>query len=574
MGSLPSISVQDAFTSGSSRVGNSSNLSNRWEINNLSILSYKTQTIKWGGRFRQSFNNDTSLNNFNGSFTFFGGSGPVLDANNQPIAGTSTDLTGLQVYQRTLQLQALGFSPAQIRAAGGGASLFSLGAGTPLTRVVQNDVGLFLNDDWKVRPNLTASFGVRYEEQTNLNTHNDWSPRLSLAWGIDGKGTTPAKTVLRAGFGVFYNRIGDFTKLNAIRYNGVTQQSYLLQNPDFFPNIPSLGSLAAGLQPQTIQLESPTLRASAIYGTNAGLDRQINKYLRFSTNYFNIRGLHMIRQRDVNALLAGTQIYPYGDNTVRMMTESSGIMQQQQFQISPTLTYKKFSMFGFYGIFHATTDFEGLAANPYNLHAERARGFGDVRHRLTLGPTFPLPLKVIVNTLFIYNSAAAYNITTGLPDPSGDGAAVQRPALVNLSGSACSGGSLKFVPQFGCFDLSPAPGTATIPRNFARGPNNVNMQLRVSRTWGFIKKEVPGGASGVVAVPPGMPAPPAPPVPMKYNVTFTVAAINPLNHANFANPDGNLSSTFFGKPLSLQGTFGPGNTTYNRKVTAQLQFNF
>ncbi len=120
------------ITSGSCvRVGNSMNITDRWEINNLSILSYKKQTIKWGGRFRQSFNNDTSLNNFNGSFTFFGGSGPVLDANNQPMAGTSMDLTGLQVYQRTLQLQALGFSAAQIRAAGGGASLFSLGAGIP-----------------------------------------------------------------------------------------------------------------------------------------------------------------------------------------------------------------------------------------------------------------------------------------------------------------------------------------------------------------------------------------------------------------------------------------------------------
>ncbi len=165
------------------------------------------------------------------------------------------------------------------------------------------------------------------------------------------------------------------------------------------------------------------------------------KYLRFSTNYFNIRGEHMSRQRDVNAPLPGTNIYPYGDNTVRMMTESSAIMQQQQFSIQPTLTCchtRNCRCSGQFGIFHAKDDFEGLAEDPYNLHAEWGPGFGDQRYRLTLGPTFPLPFKVIANTLLIYSSAAAYNITTGLSDPDGDGAAVQRPSLVSLSGAACS----------------------------------------------------------------------------------------------------------------------------------------
>jgi hypothetical protein len=59
---------------------------------------------------RQSFNDDTSLNGFNGSFTFFGGSGPELDADNQPIAGTLVQLTALQVYQRTLLGEQLGLT--------------------------------------------------------------------------------------------------------------------------------------------------------------------------------------------------------------------------------------------------------------------------------------------------------------------------------------------------------------------------------------------------------------------------------------------------------------------------------
>jgi hypothetical protein len=49
--------------------------------------------------------------------------------------------------------------------------------------------------------------------QTNIPDARDWSPRVGIAWGIDGKGTTPAKTVLRFGGVEFYQRVGDFATL-------------------------------------------------------------------------------------------------------------------------------------------------------------------------------------------------------------------------------------------------------------------------------------------------------------------------------------------------------------------------
>src|SRR5215471_15880936 len=305
-GTAPAIVVQDAFTGGSYSGGNSKNIRNRWELTNYFVLNHGPHTLKWGARARQSFNDDTSLNNFNGTFTFFGGMGPALDANYQPIAGTSVQLTGLDVYQRTLLLQQKGFTPDQIRAAGGGASLFSLSAGQPLTRITQFDLGVFFNDDWKLRPNLTVSYGMRYEMQTNIPDSRDWSPRLGIAWGIDGKGTTPAKTVLRVGGGPFYQRVGDFTALNAVRYNGVTQQAYLLTNPDFFPTIPSAASLASGAQPQTIQLLAKDMKAPQLIFGSVGVERQINKFFRFSANFNELRAVNFLRGRDLNARLPGT----------------------------------------------------------------------------------------------------------------------------------------------------------------------------------------------------------------------------------------------------------------------------
>jgi hypothetical protein len=574
-GSLPSIFVQDAFTGGSATNGGSSNKTTRWEISNNTILSHGAHTLKWGGRVRHSSNLDTSINNFNGTFTFFGGAGPALDSDYRPIPGTSVQLTGLDIYRRTLLLQQRGFSPSEIREAGGGASLFSLNAGNPVTKVTQTDLGVFFNDDWKVSPNLTLSYGLRYETQTNEGRAGDWAPRLGIAWGLDAKGTTPAKTVLRIGVGSFFQRVNEFTTLNASRYNGVAQRSYLLTNPDFFPNIPAPSLLADAAQPQTVQLVSDTLQSPLLIFGNVGMDRQFSPRLRLSLGYFRLRAVHFLRTRNINARLPGSDLFPFGDSTVRILTESSALASQHQFTINPTFNYKKLSIFGSYVVTSTWADFEGLPADPYNLHDEWAPAFGDVRHRVNFGPTFPLPFKMTVNALFIYNSGAAYNITTGLPNPSGDGGAVQRPGLVNLTPAACVGATLRYVFQFGCFDLQPAPGTSRIPKNSGRGPSSNNMTLRVSRTWDFGTGEsavgTPGPPAGVGAAT-GAASTLA--VPSKYHLTLSIFAINPLNHPSFGTPNGNLTSPFFGRSLNLQGFFIPGNATYNRKVTIQAQMAF
>jgi Carboxypeptidase regulatory-like domain/TonB dependent receptor len=610
-GDAPSISVLDAFTSGSATVGNSNNHTNKSELSNMTTLTHGTHTIKWGARLRQSFNNDVTVNNFNGTFTFLGGPGEAFDANGQPVPGTSVELTALQAYQLTLLLQQQGLSAAQIRAAGGGASFFSMGAGTPLTRVSQFDIGLYANDDWRIKPNLTLSYGLRYETQTNIGDFGDWSPRLGIAWGFDGRANKPAKTVLRAGFGVFYDRVPDTDTLNAIRYNGVTQESYLIPNPGFFPSVPSLSSLAGTVQPQTLQLLASDLRAPRTYQANIGVDRQINKYVRLSANYINSRGVHLLRQTDANAPLPGTDIYPYGDDTVRILTESVGFSRTSQFFINPTVNYKKLFMFGFYALSYGEDDNEGLPANPYNLRAEWGpSSFGDVRSRAVLGTGIPLPWKITATPFFNVSSGTPYNITTGLPDPDGDGNAVQRPALVDLSASACTGASLRFEPGFGCFNLNPTPGTHTIGRNAGRGPGVVNLSMRLSRTWGFGSfgesgtgdpnapppgmggarngpgpggPGGPGGGGPPGGGPPGGPGGGGPPPglfgsssPKRYNLTLSIMAMNVLNHPNFASPNGDLSSPFFGQSLSLQGGFGPDGSpsTYDRKISLQLRLAF
>jgi len=107
----------------------------------------------------------------------------------------------------------------------------------------------------------------------------------------------PPKTVLRAGFGLFFDRIS--TTLNALRNKGATQQSYLILNPTFLPSIPSPETLESGRQPQQIERISDGIKAGRTYQS---------------------------RRRNRAANYAG-DVYPFGDKNIRLQTESAGIMR-------------------------------------------------------------------------------------------------------------------------------------------------------------------------------------------------------------------------------------------------------
>src|SRR5208337_4706507 len=85
----------------------------------------------------------------------------------------------------------------------------------------------------KVRPTFTLSAGLRFETQNAIHDHADWAPRVGFAWGIGGGGKSAPKTVLRGGFGLFYDRFAQDLVLNTDRLNGVTQQQYIVTDPTY-----------------------------------------------------------------------------------------------------------------------------------------------------------------------------------------------------------------------------------------------------------------------------------------------------------------------------------------------------
>ena len=117
-----------------------------------------------------------------------------------------------------------------------------------------------------------------------------------------------------------------------------------------------------------------------------------------------------------------------------------------------------------------------------------------------------------------------------------------------------------------------------IGRNYGRGPADVNVALRVAHTWEF-------GSEGRGAISNADDAHAGPPAAMfstgatrRYQLTLSATTLNAFNRANFAPPDGDLSSPYFGQSRGLGGLIvmmhGGAPNSYNRRVDLQLQFTF
>lgn len=615
--SIPAIQVSDAFTGGGSQIGRASTDTNRWELTNITSRVVGLHTIRFGARLREVHINSVSPNNFGGTWTFASGR-------------TGSSLTSIQAYQVTLKGLQNGLTPAQIRAQGGGATQFSISTGHPNATVGQFDFGGFVQDDWKFRPNLTLNFGLRYENQNNISSNVNFAPRFGFAWAPGPSSPQhPSKTVIRGGFGMFYDRIGEGLTLSATRFNGTNQQGFIVTNPsvlDSFPNVPSIATLTAFATPITIDRLATDLRTPYTMQGAISIERQLTRTLKVSATYSHARTLHLLRTLAVNAPLPGTfnplvpnsGVRPFGNANNIFQYESTGRFNQNLLTFNIVNSFsRRGSVTINYSFAKANSDTDGTGsfpANSYDLSGEYGRTSNDIRHRLTIVGYYRGPWGLSFNPFVIISSGAPFNITTGR-DLNGDTLFTDRPTFAALNAfcislpTSCTG-----------FDYSNT-SNLIIPRNYGEGPGSLNTNLRVSKTFGFGGERKAttsqgqrggggggggragggggargggGGGRGGIGFPAaggvgagkggkgGGGGPAGGEVAKRYNLTFSVNFQNILNHTNLGRPNGNLSSPFFGMSTGTGGNFagfgggrgGGGTPPYNRLIDAQIRFSF
>jgi hypothetical protein len=549
------INVLGSFTGGGAGSGSQADYQDHYELQNYTSISHGKHFIKLGGRLRAVHEVNTSGAGFNGSYTF----------------------TSLTNYNSGI------------------ASQYSINAtqsGTvPTVPVTVADAGLYVQDDWKVRQNITLSGGLRFETQNAIHDHADWAPRVSFAWGLGGGGKNAPKTVLRGGFGLFYDRFTQDLVLNADRLNGVTQQQYIITDPTY-PTPPPLNSGTS----QAIYRISPNLHSPYIMQTALSMERQVTKIANVTVSYLNSRGVHQFLSLVTNAPLPGTPNSPGPiPNPAIFQYSSDGLFRQNQLIANFNIRAgAKLSLFGFYSLNYANSDASGASnfpSNQYDLSVDYGRASFAIRDRVFFGGTIGLPRGFRLSPFMIFNSGSPYNVTVG-QDLAGNLQFNVRPAFntTNPPGTCTS-------PTLACyytFSTTTGQSYTQIPINYLTGPSNFTLNLRLAKTFGFgpeLGKNVAQSSGG--GPPPGGGGPRGggggggigfggrggpggfggPASTRRYSLTFSVNARNVLNKVNAATPIGVLSSPNFGQSIALAG--GPfSSAAANRKIELQAMFSF
>lgn len=603
----PTISVQGAFVDGGNSNGRYSDILARYELQNFTSMNVGKHFLKFGGRLRVNRDTNSQQSYFNGEFTFGSRQNPACPPNSTPQ--TCPNISGIVAYQMTVQgLAQDPSSLSKIIAAGGGASQYIVGAGSALAEVTYVDGGLYLQDDWRIRPNVTLSTGLRYETQDNIGDHADFAPRFGIAWGIDGNGKNKSpKTVLRAGFGIFYDRFTYDLVLQQERFNGVVQQLYVVTNPNFYLGtttpIPPPTSLPQSAP--TLYQVNPNLRTPYTMQTGISLERQLTKSANLSVTYLNARGVHQFFTENINA--PNCTIFPCDPNdTVNnprpipnnpdniYQYQSEGKFRQNQLIVNSSIRIgSSLSLFGYYTLNYASSDTSGPGTFPSNFNdisLDYGRAGFDVRHRLFFGGTVGLKYGFRLSPFLIASSGAPYNMTTG-QDLNGDSIFNDRPSFASSKSDPLN----VVTNKYGSFDLVPQPGETLVPINYLTAPGRFTLNMRVSKTFGFgHKKELTAGgggpgAGGTFGRGPGGPGGGGPrgggdrggmggmfggsPTNTRYALTFSVNARNIFNNVNVGTPIGNLSSPLFGLANGLAGQ-PYSSSTANRRIDLQLQFTF
>jgi hypothetical protein len=599
---LPTLIVAGDFTGGGSSQQSSNDHQDHFELQNYTTMTAGPQTIKFGAWVRDNRDANASFANRNGSLVF-------------------TEKGYVDALNALAQGQSLNTLPA------GDFVNLSVTAGRTAYTSNTFDGSLFFQDDWKVNPRLTLSGGLRWETQNHISDHNDWAPRVAFAYALDAKGKKPAKTVLRAGFGIFYDRLplGDLLAATRQGLNAGEVQTSVdspaclsgtdLNNLDF--TACQAGPPYTPTPESTLVQISPTYHSPYTEQLGASLERQVTKTVTMTGTYLHSFGVHQMVTRDANpyAPLPGTTYY--NSTTGPRLNPSLGIIQEYypeaifkenqmilnvNARISPKLGF-----FGFYNLSFANTDNAGgMASNSYNLSQDYGRASFVSRSNIFLMGNYTGPWALRFNPFLIARAGRPYNVVSS-NDLTGDQFLNNRPSFADAS--LCTAGSDQyFQTQFGCLNADPGQGDSLIPMNLGNGPPSVAFNLRLSKTIGVGPKTEsaggvadggpgggppggrggggggggrgggpggglgPGGLGGGGGGPGGMGGASTG---RKFNLTFSAQALNMFNNVNYGTPIGTLGASEFGRSTSLaNGPFsGPGGST-SRRIFFQAVFAF
>jgi len=512
--------VQGSFSGGGDPAGALNDHRDHLEAEDFLSLELHSHFVRAGIRYRWTRESNTSAAAFNGQFVF-------------------TSLTNYSAGQ-----------PSQ----------FNLTTGDARASAATGDLGIYGEDEWKVRKDLTLNYGLRLESQTGIADHVDSAPRIGLAWAPrHGQAKTPILT-LRGGAGVFFDRFPVENLLTTEHENGIREQSGYVTDATTLHQIYKYGFTAATLtsaQAMIYRVDPHLKVAHDVIGTLSA-ERRLGHYGSVTATYLWARGVHQYLSENANAPLPGTGVRPFGGTTNIYQFASAGIEKDQAGLVSWRLTpVPRLVIYGLYdaqdkkGSAQSSTTF---ASNSYNIGQDFGRQSAGRRQMLYSGALVTLPWGLSATGYFSWLSVQPFDITTGT-DLNGDTLYNDRPSFATSASPTAS----VVATRWGTFNTNPLAGETIIPVNYGTAPGLFYLSTSITRAF-TLGSHLEG--TGKTAKRTG-----------GVQLNFTVEADNLTNNVNAAPPVGVLNSSLFGKSLAQDPTFA-ATSAANRILFLRTNFSF
>jgi len=401
--------------------------------------------------------------------------------------------------------------------------------GAPSQLQSNPNIGVFVQDEWRVRPGLTVNAGLRYDAQflpEPIKTDSDnFAPRLGIVYAPGDR-----KTVIRASFGIYYDRIPLRATSNALQRDGskylVVQLSPTQPGAPVFPNILAVQPSTLPTKPNITRID-PNIEASYSQQANLQVERELPGNAVLSVGYLHLRALHVILSRNANVptvpVSAGIPNLgrpdPNWGNISRF--ESSGNSNYDGLVVSFNKRAARWANLRASYTLSKTIDdagnfFFSSVQNNFNIRDDRGLSDNDQRHRLVVSGSIEAPQQGNIKGfqrvlrgfqfgyIFTYASRLPFNVLLG-NDRNFDTNNNDRPVGVG--------------------------------RNTGRGFDFASLDLRVSRRFKITER---------------------------VDLQLLAEGFNVLNRANFGVPNNTLSAGVrFGQPTAA---FDPRQFQFGLKV--------
>ena len=530
LSTTPSLQVAGAFTGGGSPVQATDTHQRDLEFDDDLLFSHGKHNLKAGVQLLDLALRDTLPTNFNGQYTFGGGSAPVL--NGSAATSATTIISGAEQYRRTL-----------LSLPGGAPTTFAITTGTPVVKVNQLRVALFVQDQWKLAPRLNLALGLRWAMQSAPETIGNAGPRLGLSWSPDRK----QKFVIHVRSGLFFDAIRTPRILEDRRLDGLHQRQLLTYSPAFNGTQPATGG-SATITTLRLPFSGPSQDPSL--QSHLGLEYEAPHHFHLQANLYYARGWNQLRSENVNAPLptATGLASPTGPRPGTPNTNLDAFLQNAYTKGNVMFfgldqhSLKHVQLFVGYVRLDLRSDTDDGSTFPQSTYSEAgefARMSKIATHQIFSFSNFTLPEKLNLSVQFNAASGLPYNITSGF-DANGDGNFNDRPSFAT---SADHLSQTVYNTRFGSL-VAVGTGTGTpLNRNAGTLPWNVHLDTNLSRSFALHHKPNTEGQT----------------------LALNLRSTNLLNHTNVTAVGSVLGSPFFAIPYAAD----PG-----RRVEIGLRWAF